>query len=85
MGTLDKFITAFYSELPTSMDRIHLDATRYFIRSLIEAMDDDTRQYALDYMDVYLFAYGNPEMVHEKLDAAAKLFLLFTFNYKTPV
>lgn len=84
MSQLNDFITAFYSELPPGMDTIDLDQLKGFVTSCIEAMDEHTKQYALRYIEAYMYAIKiNDEL--EKMDSAAKIFLLITFQYKTPL
>jgi hypothetical protein len=78
---LPDFITSLYTELPSTMDSLPYKGVKGFLWSLYDAMDKDTKEYVLDYMDVYLYALKN-NMNLEKMDALANIFLIFIYKYK---
>lgn len=76
------FITAFYADCPDELDYQFIETKKFFTRLYNGLKNDDLREEALDYMEVYVSSQ-KLNLKLEKYDAAAKLFIILFYHHKT--
>ena len=77
---INNFITNIYVELPAIKNIPNKDTVEAFYTNFVMNLDQELMAEVVDYMMVYNLAMLHEDMLAEKLDAAAKIFIIIMFN-----